>query len=62
MQYYICYSYYSYYSYYTAIVPMRPPVNRECFWIVNPCINYDTGVKSSDKMQGIDQLPPRTPY
>lgn len=59
MQYYICYSYY---SYYTALVPKRQPVNRECFWIVNPCIDYDTGVKSSDKMHGIDQLPLRTPY
>lgn len=56
MQYYICY------SYYTALVPTHKPVNRECFWIVNPCIDYDTGVKSSDKMHGIDQLPLRTPY
>ena len=47
MQYYICY------SYYTALVPTRPPVNRECFQIVNPCIVYDAGVKSSDKMHAL---------
>ena len=47
MQYYICYSYYA------ALVPMRQPVNRECFWIVNPCINYNTGVESSDKMHAL---------
>lgn len=47
MQYYICY------SYYTGLSPVRTPVNREYFWIVNPCINYDTGVKSSDKMRAL---------
>ena len=47
VQYYICY------SYYTALVPTRQPANRECFWIVNPCINYNTGVKSSDKMHAL---------
>lgn len=47
VQYYICY------SYYTALVPKRQPVNRECFWIVNPRIDYDTGVKSSDKMHAL---------
>lgn len=47
MQYYICY------SYYTRLPPVRTPVNRECFWIVNPCIDYDTGVKSSDKMHAL---------
>lgn len=47
MQYYICY------SYYTALVPTQQPVNRECFWIVNSRIDYDTGVKSSDKMHAL---------
>ena len=47
VQYYICY------SYYTGLSPVRTPVNRECFWIVNPCINYNTGVKSSDKMHAL---------
>ena len=51
VQYYICY------SYYTALVPTRQPVNRECFRSVNPCINYNTSVKSSDKMLAlIDSL------